>query len=200
MTAIELVSPTTPTTAAASPRVLPRRSGDYVVVTAAWALAVTAATVLPLQHPGVAKVALFVHLMAMAIGFGTVVMVDVYGLLWLFGFRTLGELMALVKAAHAVIAIGVGGLLASGIALKPDVTSPLARLKLALVLILMLNGVAAQRALHRLKQGLPTDVRGASIPWEAFQRVLAAATISPATWWGAIAIGFLTSANRTGLP
>jgi hypothetical protein len=193
------VSASTPT-AAASSRALPRRYGDFVVVTAAWALAVTAAAVLPLHHAGVATVALFVHLMSMAVGFGTVVMVDVYGLLWLFGFRTLAELMALVKVAHGVIAFGVGGLLASGIALKPDVTSPLARLKLALVLILMLNGVAAQRTLHRLKQNLPTGVRGASIPWVAFQQVLAAAAISQSTWWGAITIGFLTSASRNSLP
>jgi hypothetical protein len=194
--AIDLVSATSATVS----RPVVRRHGDFALVVAAWAMAVVSAAVLPLQNPAVAKLALFVHLMSMAVGFGTVVMVDVYGLLWLFGFRTLAELMALVKVAHGVIAVGVGGLLASGIALKPDVTSPLARLKLVLVLILMLNGVAAQRALHRLTQRLHGDVRGASIPWVAFQRVLAAATISQATWWGAIAIGFLTSANRSSLP
>jgi hypothetical protein len=188
----------TATSATVSRPVL-RRHRDFVLVAAAWAVAVIAAAALPLQNAAVANVALFVHLMSMAVGFGTVVMVDVYGLLWLFGSRTLAELMALVKVAHGVISFGVGGLLASGIALKPDITSPLARVKLALVLILMLNGVAAQRALHRLGRSLPADVRGASIPWVAFQRVLAAATISQATWWGAIAIGFLTSANRNSL-
>lgn len=185
------------TTFAAPPGPLVHRFGDFAAVTAGWAVAVAAAVTFPLEHAGVTKVALFVHLMAMAVGFGAVVLVDVYGLLWLFGHRTLSEVLALVKAAHGVIAIGVGGLLASGIALKPDVTSPLARLKLVFVLIVMLNGVAARRTLHRLSEGLPADVRGASIPWGAFQRVLSAALISQSGWWGAITIGFLTSAART---
>lgn len=196
MTAIELVPTAASTTASDSS---PRRVSDFIVVSAAWALVVVAAAVFPLEDPQVARAALFVHLMSMAIGFGTVVMVDVYGLLWLFGYRTLSEVLSLTDAAHSVIALGVGGLLASGIALKPDMTSPLARLKLVLVLLLMLNGVAAQRMLHRLKNSLPTDARGASIPWVAFQRVLAAAAISQATWWGAIAIGFLTTAYRNSL-
>jgi hypothetical protein len=186
------------TSAAAPSGALPRRLGDFAVVTAAWALAVTAAAAFPLEHSGVAKVALFVHLMSMAVGFGAVVMVDVYGLLWLLGYRTLSELMTLVKAAHGVIAVGLGGLLASGIALKPDLASPLGRLKLFFVLIVMLNGVAAQRTLHRLTESLRADVRGASIPWAVFQRVLSAALISQSSWWGAITIGFLTSAGRKG--
>ena len=60
----------------------------------------------------------------------------------------------------------------------------------------MLNGVAAQRMLQRLKATLPAEIRGARIPWAAFQRVLFAALVSQSTWWGAIAIGFLTNANR----
>ena len=35
-----------------------------------------------------------------------------------------------------------------------------------------------------------------NMPWAAFQRVLFAALVSQSTWWGAIAIGFLTNANR----
>jgi hypothetical protein len=162
-------------------------------VTSGWAASVIAAAVFPLDHPQVAKAALFLHLMSMAIGFGAVVMIDVYGLLWMFGCRTLAELTALSAAAHGVIALGVGGLLSSGIALRPDITSPLAQLKLVLVLILMLNGTAAQRMLQRLRQTMPTETRGASIPWAVFQRGLAAALLSQATWWGAITIGFVTA-------
>jgi hypothetical protein len=194
MTTVRLV-PSAPA-ATGSTQPLPRRATDFAVVTAAWALAVVAAAAFPLRDPQVARVALFIHLISMAIGFGAVVMIDMYGLLWLSGSRTLAELTDLATAAHGVISLGVGGLLASGIALRPDLTSPLARFKLALVLILMLNSVAAQRLLQRLKHTLPAEVRGASIPWAAFQRGLAAATISQATWWGAIAIGFLTNAKR----
>ncbi len=135
--------------------------------------------------------------MSMAVGFGSVVMVDVYGLMWLFGNKTLADVVELATVAHTVIALAVGGLLASGIALRPDLgTSPLARFKMVLVLVLMLNGAAAQRMLHRMKKTLPPDTRGANIPWAGFQRVMAAAMISQSSWWGAIAIGFITNANR----
>jgi hypothetical protein len=170
------------------------------MVTAAWAVAVLATAAFPGRDGQLAKVALFIHLVSMAVGFGAVVMIDVYGLLWLAGARTLSDLVDLAAVAHGVIAVGVGGLLASGIALRPDLSSPLARLKLALVLVVMLNGVAAQRMLRALKQNLPDDVRGASIPWAAFQRGLLAALVSQLSWWGAIAIGFLTNAARHGTP
>ena len=171
---------------------------DYAAVAGAWAVAVLAAAVFPLEHPHVARAALFIHLVSMAIGFGSVIVIDVYGILWLFGHRTLAELVDLDTAAHTVIAVGVGGLLGSGIALRPDFSTPLAWLKMLLVLALMLNGLAAQRMLVRMKKTLPPTTRGASIPWAAFQRGLTAALVSQASWWGAIAIGFITTANRHG--
>ncbi|HEV7863063.1 MAG TPA: hypothetical protein VGR20_10200 [Acidimicrobiia bacterium] len=174
-----------------------RRATDFAAVTAAWAVVVAAAAVFPVEDPPVSRLALFIHLMSMTIGFGAVVMIDAYGILCLFGRRTLSEVVDVGKAAHGLIAAGIGGLLGSGIALHPDLTSPLARLKLVLVLVLMLNGVAAQRMLHRLQEALPADVRGANIPWAVFQRVLFVGLVSQASWWGAIAIGFLTNANRT---
>jgi hypothetical protein len=173
-----------------------RPATDYLFVVGAWAVAVTAAAVLPLEDPQVGRAALFIHLVSMAIGFGAVVMIDVYGLLWLFGYRTLAELVDLDTAAHGVIAVAVGGLLASGIALQPDLGTPLAKVKMLLVLVLMLNGLAAQRLLARLRRTLPDATKGDSIPWTAFQRGLAAALVSQASWWGAIAIGFITNAGR----
>jgi hypothetical protein len=196
MAGLEPVPVTTSATTPSTDSLLRHRPSDYLVVTIGWAVAVVAAAVFPLDHPQVERVALFVHLMSMAVGFGAVVMIDVYGLLWMFGHRALSELTALAAAAHGVIAIGVGGLLASGIALRPDVSSPLAQLKLFLVLLLMLNGAGAQRMLARLKLTMPSETRGASIPWSVFQRGLAAALISQATWWGAIAIGFVNATAK----
>ena len=71
---------------------------DPVIVTA----------VFPLRDPQVARVALFIHLVSMAAGFGAVVLLDVYGLLWLRGHRALSDVMALAAAAHGVIAIAIG--------------------------------------------------------------------------------------------
>ena len=169
---------------------------DFAIVTGAWAVVVVAAATFPLIDPQVARAAQFIHLVGMAVGFGTVVMIDVYGLMWLVGFKTLRELVDLVAIAHGVIAVAVGALLASGIALRPDLSSPLALFKMLLVLVLMLNGVWAQRFLSGMRRTLPAEVRGASIPWAGFQRALAAALISQSTWWGSIVIGFLTSVNR----
>jgi hypothetical protein len=200
------ISPPTPPTGAAATATVtvlrpsvsraPRPGLDYAAVAGAWALAVLAAAVFPLEHPQVARAALFIHLVSMAIGFGSVIVIDVYGLLWLFGRRTLAELVDLDSAAHTVIAVGVGGLLGSGIALHPDLNSPRAWIKMLLVLTLMLNGLAAQRMLVRMRHTLPPTTRGASIPWAAFQRGLTAALVSQASWWGAIAIGFITTAQR----
>ena len=175
---------------------VPGLAYDYAARIGLWAAVVAAASIFPVDHPHVTRVALFVHLMSMAVGFGSVVMVDVYGLLWLFGNRTLADVVDLATVAHRVIAGAVGGLMASGIVLRPDLSSPLARFKMLLVLALMLNGAAAQRMLKRMKRTLPPDIRGANIPWAGFQRVMSVAMISQSTWWGAIAIGFITNANR----
>src|SRR5213082_2451932 len=94
MTTLDLPPPTAPVAPTA-----PRRTLDFAVVTGAWALAVLAAAVFPLRDPRVARVALFIHLVSMAIGFGAVIMVDVYGVLWLLGVRTLAEVMALSARA-----------------------------------------------------------------------------------------------------
>jgi len=193
------VTTTTATTAARSAATTPssrRMTVDFALVTAAWAVVVVAAATFPLDDAGVSRAALFIHLVGMASGFGAVVMIDVYGLMWLFGYKTLHELVDLVTTAHSVIGVAVGALLASGIALRPDLSSPLARFKMLLVLVLMLNGVWAQHLLVGMKRTLPAEVRGPNIPWAGFQRALAAALISQSTWWGSIVIGFLTSVNR----
>ena len=169
---------------------------DVASRVALWIAVVIGAYVFPIDDPRLSRAALFIHLMSLAVGFGAVVMVDVYGILWLFGYRTLAEVVTLATVAHTVIALGVAGLLASGIALRPDLDSQMARFKMVLVLVLILNGAWAQRLLHGMGRTLPPETRGANIPWAGFQRVLTAAMISQSTWWGAIAIGFITNAAR----
>ena len=58
----------------------------------------------------------------------------------------------------------------------------------------MLNGSPPSGMLRRLERDHAAGTRGASIPWAVFQRGLAVGLISQATWWGAITIGFLTTA------
>jgi hypothetical protein len=168
---------------------------EVLIAIAAWALTLGAVATVHLESRGVQQAALFAHLVSLAAGFGGVIAVDVHGLLWLLGRRTSGDLAAMLTATHGLIAAGVAGLLVSGALLHPDLTSPVARLKLALVLVIVLNGVSARRFAARLRT-LPPDVGGDAIPWEYLPRALATAAVSQAAWWGALVIGFLTTASR----
>src|ERR1041385_620692 len=113
MTSIDLrldAVPTPSTSTATTPATTApaRGTGDYLAVTMAWVVAVVAAAVFPLEDPQVSRAALFIHLVSMAIGFGAVIMIDVYGLLWLFGHRTLVELVDLDTAAPTAIPLAIG--------------------------------------------------------------------------------------------
>ena len=48
------------------------------------------------------------------ISLGAVLLVDWYGLVWMAGLRTLSECLRLAQAAHPLIWLGLGLLLASG--------------------------------------------------------------------------------------
>lgn len=165
------------------------------VAVVAWAAAIGVAATVHLESPPVHQVALFVHLVSLTVGFGGVIAVDVHGVLWLLGRRTANDLVAMATATHGLIAAGVVGLLGSGAVLRPDLAAPAARLKSALVLVIVLNGVYARSFLIRLR-AIPGGVAGEAIPWAYLPRALAIATLSQAAWWGALVIGFLTSASR----
>jgi hypothetical protein len=61
----------------------------------------------------------------------------------------------------------------------------------------MVNGVAAQWLMARMEAGDPR-VSGDDIPWRFIPQVMATAAVSQVAWWGAIGIGFTTSAARHG--
>jgi hypothetical protein len=138
------------------------------------------------------RAVLFVHLISVVISFGAVVFLDVYGLLWVLGQRDLKDILNVVSAGHALIVLGLAGLIGTGLALGPNLDSWLVRVKMALVLVVMLNGVNAYRLSRRLA-ALPGNPRGANIPWDCVVPMFAAAGISQAGWWGAILIGFVSS-------
>lgn len=133
-------------------------------------------------------VALFVHLASLILGFGAVLAIDYYGVLWLMGRKTLREVLDFTAPLHIPVRAGLGGLLFSGAFLHPDVSSPLTCVKLGLVLVLSLNGVQAS-ALHRR----PAAVDGSPVSRSLLIRGGVTASVSQAAWWGAVAIGFLNS-------
>ncbi|MEU9305652.1 hypothetical protein [Streptomyces sp. NPDC048269] len=133
-------------------------------------------------------VALFVHLASLVIGFGAVLVIDYYGVLWLSGRKSLSAVVEYTAPLHLPVWAGLAGLIASGAFLHPDLSSPLTCVKLGLVLLLALNGVQAG-VLHRRLEAL--DGRPATRT--LLVRGAATAAVSQAAWWGAVAIGFLNS-------
>ena len=157
------------------------------LITLAWLTVLITAPRLDVG-PELRRVALFGHLACVVLGFGAVLMVDWFGLLWLTGQRGLTTLVQTAHGAHLPIWLGLAGLAATGTLLSPDTSSPRTLIKLAAVLVVALNGVYAgqvQRQYARLGDRRP--------PRALLRRGLVAATISQAGWWTAMVIGFLSA-------
>ncbi|MFI5916435.1 hypothetical protein [Dactylosporangium sp. NPDC051541] len=131
------------------------------------------------------RVALFTHLGFMTLGFGAVLVADYSFALWALGRATFAEAVAGTSKLHPLIWSGLCGLVASGMLLRPDLTSGATVLKLVLVAALTVNGVQAMALSGRMGAfaGAP-PVR--LLLWGA-----ATSAISQLCWWGAILIGFL---------
>ncbi|WP_328402522.1 hypothetical protein [Nocardia sp. NBC_00403] len=130
-------------------------------------------------------VGLFVHLAALVLGFGGVLVADYLMLLWLAGRSTLAEALTGMSRLHIPIWAGLAGLIASGCVLEPNLDSPLTRIKMALILALTLNGLQAVILSRRLAQHVVAPLSARLLLWGA-----TSGAISQICWWGAIGIGF----------
>ncbi|ATZ24787.1 hypothetical protein SLAV_14665 [Streptomyces lavendulae subsp. lavendulae] len=130
---------------------------------------------------------LFAHLASLVLGFGAVLSADYYGLLWATGRCTLAEVIGATARLHVPIWAGLGGLVASGMMLHPDVHSPLTLTKLGLVAALTLNGLQAGLLGRRMEEA-SQPVGGRLLLWGG-----ATALVSQACWWGSVVIGFLNT-------
>lgn len=136
-------------------------------------------------------VALFGHLISLVLGFGAVLVIDIFGLLWLLKWWgvNLDLLRRVATITQRLIWIGFIGLVITGIpllAIKGQI-SDLTKIKLFLVVLVGLNGIF----LHYIKNAL--DRLGDAIdqvPANIFFRISLASGISQLGWWGATAIGF----------
>ena len=59
-------------------------------------------------------IALFVHIVSLIVGFGSVIVVDFFGLLWIFKKKTLKEVTEVAHVTQFLIWLGWGGLVISG--------------------------------------------------------------------------------------
>lgn len=132
--------------------------------------------------------ALFGHLAALVSGFGAVLVIDWMGLLWALGRRTFLDVTRTADALHVVIWASLFVLVASGVLLHPDAAAVLTRIKLALVLVIAVNGLYA----HALAPQL-TAVGPGPPPRALLAKAAVTAIVSQACWWAAMAIGFLNS-------
>ncbi|MCX4986196.1 hypothetical protein [Streptomyces sp. NBC_00572] len=133
-------------------------------------------------------VARFLHLAFLTVGFGSVLAVDWFAVLWLTGRRPLAGVLDTACALQTPIWAGLGGLVVTGLFLRPDLGSTLTLVKLGLVVAVTLNGLWA----HRLGQ-LLDGFRDSAVPRGLLVRSGVAATVSQTGWWGACLIGFLNS-------
>lgn len=156
--------------------------GAAVFIAAAIGIAVVAAGRF---HPGhiVHEGACFAHLAFLVVGFGAVLTVDWIALLWVLGRRDLLDVLRAAENVHVPIWVGYAGLVATGILLEPDLSSPLTQFKIALVLLIGWNGVGAMVLRRALSTG--SGIRG----YLLISGFSAAA--SQLGWWGAMLIGFL---------
>jgi hypothetical protein len=137
--------------------------------------------------PWLRIVALFVHLISLVVGFGSVLAVDWYGLLSLSGRVTIGDVLLTAERMTPLIWLGLAGLTASGVVLKPDLGSWLVVVKLCCVLGVGIVGVLALSTSRLMERQMPTPARS------VVRRGMILAGASQTFWWTAVIIGFITN-------
>ena len=162
-----------------------------VAAAAAWVLAVMMGLSVTVEGPPRA-LALSVHILAMVLAFGAILLVDWHGFLWLIGRRQLAETIRLDGAAGPLIWSGTAALLLSGAFLSPDLSNPWTVVKLGAVLVLMVNGISLIPLMRRLVV-MPPSTTFAGLPRGQRIHMLLCLGISQACWWAAIVIGFVNA-------
>lgn len=145
--------------------------------------------------PELHRIGLAVHILALVLSFGTILGVDWLGFLWLLGKVEMHASGKLEAAAKPLIWGGLALLLISGALIDPDLTSPVTLVKLASVLILMLNGLSIAPAMHRLL-ALPPRTSFTELTHTLRLRLMIALTVSQTCWWTAVLIGLINSTLR----
>ena len=170
-----------------------RRAVAYVAIAAGWAASIWLSTLI-VAPSWLHSIALFVHLASLIIGFGAVLVVEWYGILWMTEWRSVRDLRQVDLTLKLPIWAGLIGLLASGALLHPDLSSPATLVKLGAVLVLSLNGVALTRWTMYFA-GFPRKMRFQALPKRARVRFIGSAILSQIAWWTAVIIGMVNSTS-----
>lgn len=140
------------------------------------------------------KIVLFIHLFALVLAYGAVLLVDWAGLWFVVGQKPKEDLLKLSRTVQPIIWLGLIGLIVSGVLLHPHLNKLFTQLKMVLVLIILCNGINlhfVQRAMSSEKVEsfwqLPSKLK----LWSAISIIL-----SQLAWLGAMIIGFVNTASR----
>jgi hypothetical protein len=141
---------------------------------------------------------LFIHLVSFITGFGAVIVVDSFGLLWLAGRRPMEHVNRVAHVSQRLIWLGWFGLVASGsfLIVQKGYVDHLMMIKLFAVAMLGLNGIF----LHFIKKGLERLASQEQVSQLTMFRIGLSSTISQLGWWTALAIGFLHRQWQHNIP
>ena len=142
-----------------------------------------------MTSPIIFTVALFVHLVSLVVGFGAVVVVDMFGLLWLARRVPLSLVNRVAGVTQRLIWLGWSGLVVSGLVLisKKGFVDNLTLIKLFFVAMLGANGLF----LHTIKKRMEALSDDAIMTPDLKRQVGFSSFISQLGWWGAMLIGFI---------
>lgn len=137
--------------------------------------------------------ALFVHLGAVIVGLGGAVVLELIGLQWMAGHRSLDEVRRTAQTVTPVAWIAIVGLLVSGAFLSPDLRDPPTVVKMVAVLVVAMNGVAMTRLTAALGR-MPALTPFPALPARVKLWCVWTAVLSQSSWWTAVIIGMLNTA------
>lgn len=143
-------------------------------------------------------VLLFIHLVSLVIGFGAVIVIDTFGLLWLLKKAKLSFVQQVANTTQPLIWIGWSLLVLTGIPLliMKGGVSGLSMIKIFAVLMLGVNGIY----LHIIKKSMDSINENSVMPALAKFRITLASFVSQVGWWTAIVIGFLNNKLKDSAP
>ena len=133
------------------------------------------------------EIALFGHLSSLVVGFGSVLAVDWFGLLFLAGKMSMGAVLVQADRMTPLIWLGLLGLVGTGMFLQPDLTSSLVVVKLCSVLAISVVGALTLATKRQMVH------RVAALPRRLMLRGMILASASQALWWTAVIIGFVSA-------
>ena len=94
---------------------------------------------------------IILHLAGLSAAYGSVIIVDVVGFVWLLRRISRERMLAITAWAQPVVWGGLTAMLISGAMLGPDLSRPLTKLKMGLVILLALNGLNLDALRKRTK-------------------------------------------------